>query len=474
MAGFLERIYFHSPVFFQQIMVATYGWRWHRRRYTRHFHRLVAEYAARDRWTGEQFLSYQLGQLGNLLACAARAPYYGQVFQQAGVFLSDDPFESLSRIPFLTKEVLRTRPVELLTVSPAPRDAMVFKSSGTTGTPTEIYYAPEFHALELAVPAARNLAWAGVDYRQRRVMFGVRKVCRFDQERPPFWRYSPVEDMAYASIYHLSPRFLPEYMKFLRRYRPAMIMGYPSALYTIARYALENHDLPAPAQAVFTTSETVTEQHREAIEAAWNCRVFDRYGAVENCLFASQCEHGRYHVSPEVGIIEILDAQGRPCPPGVMGEVIATGLQNTLQPLIRYRIGDVARWAVDQNCACGRQMPVIEAVDGRVEDMCYTPDGRAMLRFDTVFKGIDNIREAQVIQENLDLFTINVVPAAGFGEADMEHLQANMRLHVGDIITRVNVLPSIPRTRAGKFRAVICRLPDGQKETLRHQASTQT
>src|SRR4030095_8924899 len=112
-----------------------------------------------------------------------------------------------------------------------------FKSSGTTGTPTEIWYTREFHALELAVPEARNLHWAGVDYRERRVMFGVRKVFHFDQYKPPFWRFSPAENMAYASIYHLSPRFLAYYLEFLRSYRPAVVMGYPSALNTVASYA---------------------------------------------------------------------------------------------------------------------------------------------------------------------------------------------------------------------------------------------
>ncbi|MEJ7712195.1 MAG: AMP-binding protein [Pyrinomonadaceae bacterium] len=195
-------------------------------------------------------------------------------------------------------------------------------------------------------------------------MFGVRKVCRFDQKRPPFWRFSPAEDMAYASIYHLSPEFLPHYTKFLRSYQPRVMMGCPSALHTIAQYALESGDLPAPAKAVFTTSEAVTTQAREAIEQAWQCRVYDRYGAVEGCASASQCEHGRYHVSPEVGIIEIVDSEGRHCPPGVMGEMICTGLQNTLQPLIRYRIGDAARWATTQTCECGRRAADIRISGG--------------------------------------------------------------------------------------------------------------
>jgi hypothetical protein len=55
-------------------------------------------------------------------------------------------------------------------------------------------------------------------------MFGVRKVCRFEQNKPPFWRFSPAENMAYASIYHLSNKYLPYYLEFLRSYRPAVVM----------------------------------------------------------------------------------------------------------------------------------------------------------------------------------------------------------------------------------------------------------
>jgi phenylacetate-CoA ligase len=317
--------------------------------------------------------------------------------------------------------------------------------------------------MELAVPAVRNLGWAGVDYRERRVMFGVRKVCSFEQDGPPFWRYSPAENMAYASIYHLSPKYLPYYLEFLRSYQPAIVMGYPSSLHTIAGYAVDSNDYPAPSKAILTTSETVTDSARTIIQSAWKCRIYDRYGAVEGCLFASQCEYGHYHVSPEVGIIEIINQQGQAASNGELGMVVCTGLQNTLQPLIRYQIGDMARWALDQNCECGRDMPILEGVEGRFEDICYTADGRALLRFDTVFKGIDSIREAQVVQEHIDLFTIIVVPGNGFNSHVVEQIQDNMSLHVGSVKTNIDIVDSIPRTSSGKFRAVICRLNEEEK-----------
>jgi phenylacetate-CoA ligase len=369
-------------------------------------------------------------------------------------------------MPLLNKETLRTKARELLTQTPLPKGTIAFKSSGTTGTPTEIFYTPEFHALELAVIEARNLNWAGVGQGQRRVMFGVRKVCRFDQNKPPFWRFSPAENLAYASIYHLSPKYLPHYLEFLRSFRPAIVMGYPSALNAIASYSLEKNDLPFPAKAVITTSETVTDSSRQRIEAAFKCRIFDGYCAVEMCHFASQCDYGHYHVSPDVGIIEILDSEDKPVEPGVMGQVVCTGLQNTLQPLIRYRVGDVARWATDQTCPCKRSMPILEAIEGRFEDICVTPDGREMLRFDTVFKGVDAIREAQVVQERLDLFRIYVVPTEQFGERDVESIRRNMQLHAGNVQTVVETVNSIPRSSSGKFKAVICNLSHADKARL--------
>jgi phenylacetate-CoA ligase len=149
-----------------------------------------------------------------------------------------------------------------------------------------------------------------------------------------------------------------------------------------------------------------------------------------------------------------------------MGQVVCTGLQNTLQPLIRYRVGDVARWAADQTCLCKRSMPILEAIEGRFEDICVTPDGREMLRFDTVFKGVEAIREAQVVQEALDLFRIYVVPTKRFGEQDVEAIRRNMQLHAGNVRTVVETIDSIPRSSSGKFKAVVCNLTSEDKARL--------
>src|SRR5262245_16636059 len=191
-----DSVYQRSPVWLQGALVSTYGWWWRRRRFGSDFHRQVAELRSHESWSREQFLSYQEHGLTSLLRAARASPHYSRVMSKARVTADTPGWEALSRLPFLSKEEVRSHPRELLTGS-VPRGTMTFRSSGTTGTPTEIFYTREFHALETAVIEARNLNWAGVTYRDRRVMFGARKICRFSQKKPPFWRFSPAENMAY-------------------------------------------------------------------------------------------------------------------------------------------------------------------------------------------------------------------------------------------------------------------------------------
>lgn len=471
MASVADRLYLRAPIWLQGLAVGAFGWWWFRRRYGPEFVRRCEELRTHDGWPEERMRAYQEERLQAVLEAARGSRYYGGLLRRQTTGSPGSPFEVLARLPPLEKGVLRERPLDLLTRKP-PRGTMVFRSSGTTGTPTEIYFPPSFHTFHSALREVRTYGVAGVGYRSRRVMFGVRKVCAFGQRHPPFWRKSPAENLAYCSIYHLSPAHLPDYLAFLREYRPEIVMGYPSALGVLARFALESNDLPAPARAVVTTSETVTDELRQVLQGSWRCPVFDTYGAVEGCLYASQCEHGRYHVSDEAGLIEILDARGGLCPPGEIGEVVCTGLQNELQPLLRYRLGDVARWSQQQTCRCGARGPLLESIEGRLEDLCVTRDGRSVLRFDTAFKGVASIREAQVVQESLDRFVIRVVPASGFSSKDCEVLVQNMRTHVGECSVEVRLVESIERAAGGKFRAVVCRLsPEERRKAGRRESA---
>jgi len=153
-----------------------------------------------------------------------------------------------------------------------------------------------------------------------------------------------------------------------------------------------------------------------------------------------------------------VDAAGEPVRPGVEGRVICTALLSEAQPLIRYEVGDAGVWA-QARCACGRdQLPVLREIVGRLEDVVVAPDGRELVRFHWVFVDLPHVLEGQVVQESLEHLTLNLVVHRGYGPAEEQVIRARFAQRLGPIQLTIRVVPEIPRTDRGKFRAVISRL----------------
>jgi phenylacetate-CoA ligase len=275
----------------------------------------------------------------------------------------------------------------------------------------------------------------------------------------PYYRFNRVERQAYLSAFHLKPSTVKQYVQALQRCGVRWLTGYAVSSFLLAQLMLEQGISPPDSlQAVITTSEKLTAFMRATMQSAYRCPIYEEYSSVENACFASECEHGRLHVSPEVGIVEILHPDGSPCEPGVAGEVVVTGLIRQLQPLVRYRIGDMAAWH-DQPCRCGRALPVIREVLGRTEDVVVGPDGRQMVRFHGVFVDQPHVREGQIIQESEQRIRVKVVPIGSFGPADEADIINRVRQRLGaDVEVIVETVCEIPRDASGKFRAVISHL----------------
>ena len=221
---------------------------------------------------------------------------------------------------------------------------------------------------------------------------------------------------------------------------------------------IEQNITVPPLKAIITTSEKVTPEMRQVMEKAYHCRVYEEYSTVENCLFASECEAGRLHLSPDIGLVEILRPDGTACLQSEIGEVVATCLFKNYQILIRYRLGDLAAWD-SEPCPCGRAMPVIKEVVGRIEDVIIGPDGRQMVRFHGIFVNQTHVLEGQIIQETLDQIHVRIVPTEGFGLTDEQEIIHRVQQRLGGGVTvTVETVPKIERTNAGKFKAVISKI----------------
>jgi phenylacetate-CoA ligase len=358
-----------------------------------------------------------------------------------------------------TKDRIRERPDDFIADTVSRRALIPWHTSGTTGKPITVLYNREaMQRMWAFVELYRNTA--GVTKDDRRGQFTGKMIVPPSQSASAkiFWRRDLVNRALLLSTVHLLPESLPYYAAALERFRPVYLSGYPSAMYVLAEYYRQS-GRPAPhLKAALTSAETLLDHQRQAIEAAFATRVFDQYGQAEMQSFWYECETGRMHAHPLAGVTEILRPDGTAAAPGEMGEVVLTGLVNDAMPLIRYRVGDTARFSTE-SCPCGRGMPVIEEIGGRLDDFVFTRERGFLGRMDPVLKGVRNIVESQLEQESLDVLRVRFVPAAHFTTEDLQLLESNLRARVGrSIHLEFECTDRILRSPNGKFRFVISRL----------------
>jgi len=332
-------------------------------------------------------------------------------------------------------------------------------TSGTTGKPLHIWLSRETVGTWFALFEARARRWYGVSRHDRWAILGGQLVAPVERDRPPFWVWNSGLNQLYLSSYHLAPRHIAAYLEAMRRHEITYLLGYPSALYQLAREALDQ-GLAAPRLKVaLGNAEPLLDHQRETIVAAFGCPVRETYGMAEIAAAASDCEQGRLHLWPEAGHVEILADWGdEALPDGAAGRLIATGLLNADMPLIRYDTGDRATPAGD-DCPCGRSLPVLRAIEGRADDVIVTPDGRAIGRLDPVFKADLPIREAQIIQEEPTVLRVLYVPTVAYTAHDGDMLVQRIHDRTGDGMTVIlEEVAAVPRAANGKFRAVISRV----------------
>lgn len=456
--GAFDPLYEKLPVWAQHMAVSLFGLYWRQLRFGGDYSQYVMQYQSREQWTKTNWQNWQTVQLRSVLnACVDHVPFYRENWQNSEKKAAREG--NISELPLLEKDSIRANPQAFLREDINPRKPQIFLTSGSTGTPVSSYYTiPELRQ-SLALREVRSANWAGVSFKLPRATFSGRMVEPNPASKGPFHRFNTTEKQVYFSAFHLRLDTAQQYVDALNQHRIVWGTGYAVSYYLLARFMLEKGIASPPhLKAIVTTSEKLTPEMRAVMEKAYRCRIYEEYSTVENAIFASECEHGRLHVSPDVALVEILHPDGTACTPGESGEVVVTGLSRTYQPFIRYRIGDVATWDIEP-CSCGRQMPVLREVVGRLEDVIIGPDGRQMVRFHGVFVNQPHIREGQIIQETLNLIRVKILPTAGFGEADVQDVTQRIQQRLGpEVKVLVEPVSDIPRTKAGKFQAVVSNL----------------
>jgi phenylacetate-coenzyme A ligase PaaK-like adenylate-forming protein len=249
---------------------------------------------------------------------------------------------------------------------------------------------------------------------------------------------------------------LEELVERLNSFRPQFMNTYPSTGAVLAEEQLSGR-LRLDLEGLTTNSEPLTPSLRERLELAFGVRPTDFYATTEG-LYGQECEMGSMHLFDDMCIVENVDEDGDPVPPGEAGSrLLLTNLFNRVQPLIRFEIADMV--SVDpEPCPCGRALMRLRSLEGRAEDVLHLR-GVAIhpLQFAMVTADPD-VREFQVVQQG-DSLLLRVAlrdGAAGAPERLGSRLGARLsELGVPEPSVRVERVDALERTPGGKLKLVV-------------------
>lgn len=456
------QIYHRLPPWARNVAASVRGYYLSRWRYDAQTEKLVEEALERDYWSERQWKQWRENRLAFILQRAAtKVPYYRDIWQKRRRNGDKSSWEYLENWEILEKQTLRSRDSEFVADDCDPAKMYLDHTSGTTGTSLNLWIKSETVKFWYALFEARSRRWYGVSKDTRWAILGGQLVAPVRQRKPPFWVWNAGLNQLYMSSYHLAPDLTGFYLDALKKYRVRYILGYSSALYSLAQKAVRENRKDIKMDVVIANAEPLFDYQKELISEAFGCPVRETYGMAEMVAAASECENGSLHRWLDAGIIEGENSFSDKQPT----DFICTGLVNADMPLIRYRIGDCGTFS-DEKCDCGRTLPLMGRIEGRSDDVLYTADGRRIGRLDPVFKNDLPVIEAQIIQESLKKIIVKYVPAEGFSQDNAKDLTARIRERMGDVQVEMKKVGQIPRTERGKFRAVICNLSKEEKSSF--------
>jgi phenylacetate-CoA ligase len=456
----LLRVYHSLPKGARSIVASGRGAYLNYWRYNQKTEKLVEEAFEREKWGPNRWKRWQEERVAFVLHRAAtRVPYYRSVWERRRRNGDRASWQYLENWEILEKGIVRKDPKAFVADDCRTRRMFAESTSGTTAKPITLWRTRQVQREWYALLEARMHRWYGVDRHDRWGIFGGQLIVRVTDRTPPFWLWNSAMNQLYLSSYHLAPELITHYLDALKKYEVKYLLGYSSALYSVALQAIRLKRRDVKLTVAITNAEPLSEAQRTVISEAFQCPVRETYGSAEIVGAASECSHGKMHLWPEVGYLERTDENM--LEDATPGELICTGLLNADMPLIRYRIGDCAKFETQGavQCECGRSLPRVESFEGRSDDMLYTTDGRAVGRLDPAFKGTMPIHEAQIVQEALDRIRVFYVPAEGFSRSTHDWIVRAIRDYLGPVEVILEEVERVPREANGKFRAVVCRIP---------------
>jgi phenylacetate-CoA ligase len=360
--------------------------------------------------------------------------------------------EDLQKIPILTKQDVQKKFTDMIATGVDINKCKIEKTSGSTGMPLNIVYDRKTMDFSNALIIR---AWMenGLKLTDKIIKFG--DPSHFPKNKSLLEHFGLLRTEC-ISVFNS----VEDSIKEIQKISPDAIYSYPSYLKLIAKAIKDIKIDDIYPRLIFTSSEILDRQTRKLINSVFKTETCDFYGSMEFMRMSWECnQHSGYHIDADAIVMEFVQ-DGENVDNEKEGEIIVTGLYNYAMPLIRYNIGDVGTYS-DEQCSCGRGLPLMKNIKGRENDFFVLPSGRIVSPMS--IGAIDVVPgpvKWRIIQEKKDKFNVYLVKEENFSTETIKQIKNKIKegLLGEDVDINIKIVDDIKRDNSGKFRAIISKV----------------
>ncbi len=402
----------------------------------------------------ESILQAQFRQLRELIPYAVRhVPHYARSLSAFADPVSISP-ESWSSLPVLSRAAAQQARQDLVSTQIPIEHGSVhpIKTSGSTGMAIELR-GTDLTQFFWKVFALREHFWHRRDFAQS--LMAIRFTANLGSTTPE-GQYTPGWGVATEGVLQTGPAAIYDILRDvsylaerLLADQPGYLLSHPSVLAALIEHCEQRGLKPQGLKGVRSISESLPDSLRESCMRAWGVPLVDIYTCQEAGYLAVQCpDHAHsqtlshaqyqaqyqahYHVQSENVLLEVVDAEGRACPPGTPGRVLITSLNNFATPLIRYELGDYAE--LGPPCACGRGLPVLQRVVGRYRNLLTLPSGEQRwprMGYERLRSVVPKVQQMQIVQRSVEKLEVRIVSMQALTADELQKLTAYIHGNLG-------------------------------------------
>ena len=412
-----------------------------------------------QKWSKYQHEKNQLYNLRKLYNYVKKnVPFYKDYFSGRKNF-KIKTLDDLKKFPVIDKNFIKNNYKKFLSVKMKKDNTFSRTTGGSTGNPLTILSDLNFQINDKANTFHYLSIFKKNIKKNKSVRLYGDKIPQQILRKKKYW-YKKNQKQLIMSAFHISSSSIKSYVKVLQDFQPEYIHSRSSIMFLMASLILkEQIKFNLKLENIFVDGEYLTFGQRKFIEKIFKCRLINIYGHTEGALVGFNCEFSnKMHFMPQNGIIEILDSKNNNLKKEKSkGIITATGFNNYMMPMIRYKTGDVASIG-KKKCKCKRNYFFVDQVEGRLQDYVLDkksnliPLAPAIFNYnDMDWKKIENYKVVQyqkgkiIIQVQLYLKTKNEREV-------LNTISKKLKKILPNFIIKIQKVKKIERNTIGKQR----------------------